>query len=61
MTIRNNESNKTTKKLCMYEVITSMIGYILKHISEREEMEFDWETLHHDGNMALMIALQEQE
>ena len=49
------------KKLRTYEGITSLVGYILKCISNREEMVFDWETLNHDGDMSLIISLQGQE
>ena len=49
------------KKLRTYEGITSLVGYILKCICNREEMVFDWETLNHDGDMSLIISLQGQE
>ena len=38
-----------------------MIGYILERISKREELEFDWEHLHLDGDMSMIIALSGQE
>ena len=49
------------KCLHTYEGITSYIGYILTRISEREEMDFDWDEIEQDGNMSLRIALTGQE
>ena len=49
------------KKLRTYEGITSMIGHILNKISKREDMDFEWEYLHLDGDMSMIMALTGQE
>ena len=49
------------KNLRTYEGITSTIGYVLKQISDNEDMDFDWEEMHRDGDMSLTIAVQGQE
>ena len=49
------------KKLRTYEGIMSNIGYILGTISLNEDINFDWDELHRDGDMALSLALIGQE
>ena len=49
------------KNLITYEGITSTIGYILTQISNKEDISFDWEEQHRDGDMALTIAIQGQQ
>ena len=48
------------KKIQTYEGITSMVGHILNKISMREKMDFEWEYLHLDGDMSMIIALTGQ-
>ena len=48
---------KRLKNLRTYEGITSMVGLILVNISMRKEMDFEWEFLHKDGDMTMIIAL----
>ena len=49
------------KNLRTYEGIISLMGYILNQISEREEMNFEWEYLKKDGELSLIAALEGQE
>ena len=48
------------KNLRTYEGITSILSYVLTSISNNEEMDFDWEDLHRDGDMSLIIAIEGQ-
>ena len=52
---------KKLNKIRTYKGTISHVGMILKAISERAELDLDWEELQKDGDMSLSIALQGQE